>query len=615
MEKEQKITVVRIAVSSVLLILSYIPVFSGIFSAIFCIAAWLIIGGDVLFFAVKNIFHGEIFDECFLMSIATVGAVCMGDFPEAAAVMLFYQIGELFQDMAVDKSRDSISSLMDIRPDSARIEENGEEKEVLPESVPAGSIIIVKPGEKIPLDGTVIEGKSSLNTTALTGESLPRDVALGDGVISGCVNMTGLLKIRTSGVYGESTVAKILELTENSDTGKAKTEKFITRFAKIYTPAVVITALLLAIVPPVFVGNFAEWVHRALIFLVISCPCALVVSVPLSFFGGIGGASSRGILVKGSNYLEALAKTDTVVFDKTGTLTKGNFKVTVIHPEVISEEELLETAALAEYRSDHPISRSLRSAYNRATDKSRVSDVEELSGHGIKAVVDGRTVYAGNEKLMESVGVRINDCKHTGTTVHVASDGVYVGHIVIEDEIKENSAAALSALKKLGIKKTVMLTGDIESVGKSVSEKTGTDEFYAGLLPADKVAKVDELIKGKSGKGKLAFVGDGINDAPVLKRADVGIAMGAIGSDAAIEAADVVLMDDDPEKIAKAVQISRKTLRIVYENIIFALGVKAAILILGAAGFAGMWFAVFADVGVTFIAVLNSLRAMRIKKD
>lgn len=615
MEKEQKITVFRIAVSAALLILSYIPVFSGIFPAIFCIAAWLIIGGDVLFFAVKNIFHGEIFDECFLMSIATVGAVCMGDFPEAAAVMLFYQIGELFQDMAVDKSRASISALMDIRPDSARIEENGEEKEVLPESVPAGSIIIVKPGEKIPLDGTVIEGKSSLNTTALTGESLPRDVALGDSVISGCVNMTGLLKIRTSGVYGESTVAKILELTENSDTGKAKTEKFITRFAKVYTPAVVITALILALVPPLFVGNFAEWVHRALIFLVISCPCALVVSVPLSFFGGIGGASSRGILVKGSNYLEALAKTDTVVFDKTGTLTKGNFKVTVIHPEVISEEELLETAALAEYRSDHPISRSLRSAYNRATDKSRVSDVEELSGHGIKAVVDGKTVYAGNEKLMESIGVRINDCKHTGTTVHVASDGVYVGHIVIEDEIKENSAAALSALKKLGIKKTVMLTGDIESVGKHVSEKTGTDEFYAGLLPADKVAKVDELIKGKSGKGKLAFVGDGINDAPVLKRADVGIAMGAIGSDAAIEAADVVLMDDDPEKIAKAVQISRKTLRIVYENIIFALGVKAAILILGAAGLAGMWFAVFADVGVTFIAVLNSLRAMRIKKD
>lgn len=610
MEKEQKITLVRSIISAVLLGITFIPAVTGVLNIVICLAAYLLIGGDVLYHAVVNIFHGEVFDEHFLMALATVGAIAIGDYREAVAVMLFYQIGEMFQDIAVDKSRDSISSLMDIRPDYANIEENGNLRQVAPDSVEKGSIIVVKPGEKIPLDGIVTSGTSSLNTTALTGESLPRDVKEGDAVISGCINMSGLLYIKTTGTYGESTVAKILELVENSESGKAKTERFITRFSKIYTPAVVISALLLAVVPTIFGASFTEWLHRALIFLVISCPCALVISVPLGFFGGIGGASKCGVLIKGSNHLETLAKVKTIVFDKTGTLTKGSFSVSAVHPEKYTQDELLEIAALAESYSDHPISQSLRTAYNKVIDQSRISGVENFSGHGIKAVVDGKTVYAGNAKLMDKIGVKWKPCHHNGTIIHVSVDGEYAGHIVISDEIKPQSKEAVAALKAEGIGKTVMLTGDRKEVGESVAKELGLDEVYTELLPADKVSQVERLLNDEGNNGKLAFVGDGINDAPVLKRADVGIAMGALGSDAAIEAADIVLMDDNPLKIAKAIKISRKTLRIVTENIVFALAVKFAILLLGALGIAGMWLAVFADVGVSFIAILNSLRAM-----
>ncbi len=613
MEKEQKFVLPRIIISAVLLGVAFVFSLPETLEIILCIVAYLIAGGDVVLKAIRNILHGEIFDENFLMSVATIGAIAIGEYPEAAAVMLFYQIGEFFQEMAVDKSRASIGELMDIRPEFANIELNGELKQVAPDTVETGTILVVKPGEKIPIDGIVTEGTSSLNTTALTGESLPRDVQEGDGVFAGCVNLSGLLRMKTTGTFGESAVAKILNLVENAESGKTKSEKFITRFARVYTPIVVIAALLLAFIPSLITGDWINWVRRALIFLVISCPCALVISVPLSFFGGIGGASKKGILVKGSNYLEALSKVETVVFDKTGTLTKGTFTVQAIHPEIISEEKLLEIAAMAESYSDHPISLSLRSAYARAIDKARINNVEELAGRGIKAVVDGSTIYAGNSQLMEQAGAQWKHCDHQGTIVHVSDGTEYMGHIVIADEIKPQSKAAISALKALGIKKTVMLTGDREAVGKEVAEKLGLDEVHADLLPASKVTQVERLMSEKSAKGKLVFVGDGINDAPVLKRADVGIAMGALGSDAAIEAADVVLMDDNPEKIAQAVKISRKTLSIVKQNIIFALGVKGIVLLLGALGFATLWEAVFADVGVALLAVLNALRAMKSK--
>lgn len=614
MEKEQKITVVRIIISAILLGITFTPFFSSTATLFLCIISYLIIGGDVLYHAARNIVKGKVFDEHFLMSIATIGALLIGEYPEAVAVMLFYQIGELFQDIAVEKSRNSITSLMDIRPDYANIEENGNLKQVDPNSIQPGSIIIVKPGEKVPIDGVIVEGESSLNTTALTGESLPQDVKSGDNIISGCINMSGLLRIRTTGTFGDSTVSKILKLVEDSGSSKANTEKFITKFARIYTPVVVIGAVLLALIPSIFTGDWITWINRALIFLVISCPCALVVSIPLSFFGGIGGASRIGVLVKGSNYIEQLSKTEIVVFDKTGTLTKGNFSVSVIHPEIISKEELLEVAALAESYSDHPISQSLRTAYNHKIDKSRISDVENFSGHGIKAIVDNKTVYAGNSKLMDKIGVKWKPCHSQGTIVHVVIDNEYVGHIVITDEIKPNSKEAIKSLKECGVKKTIMLTGDRKGVGESVAKDLEMDEVYTELLPADKVAKVENLLKQKSAKGYLAFVGDGINDAPVLKRADIGIAMGALGSDAAIEAANVVLMDDNPLKIAKAIKISRKTLRIVSQNIIFALAVKAIILLLGAFGLTNMWEAVFADVGVSLLAILNALRAMHIEK-
>ena len=613
MEKAQKFVLTRIIISAVLLGVAFVFSLPETLEIILCIVAYLIAGGDVVLKAIKNILHGEIFDENFLMSVATIGAIAIGEYPEAAAVMLFYQIGEFFQDLAVDKSRASIGELMDIRPEFANIEQNGELKQVAPDTVETGTILVVKPGEKIPIDGIVTEGTSSLNTTALTGESLPRDVQDGDGVFAGCVNLSGLLRMKTTGTFGESAVAKILNLVENAESGKTKSEKFITRFARVYTPIVVIAALLLAVIPSLITGDWINWVRRALIFLVISCPCALVISVPLSFFGGIGGASKKGILVKGSNYLEALSKVETVVFDKTGTLTKGTFTVQAIHPEIISEEKLLEIAAMAESYSDHPISLSLRSAYARAIDKARINNVEELAGRGIKAVVDGTTIYAGNSQLMEQAGAQWKHCDHQGTIVHVSDGTEYMGHIVIADEIKPQSKAAISALKALGIKKTVMLTGDRKAVGKEVAEKLGLDEVHAELLPADKVTQVERLMGEKSTKGNLAFVGDGINDAPVLKRADVGIAMGALGSDAAIEAADIVLMDDNPEKIAQAIKLSRRTLSIVKQNIIFALGVKAIVLVLGAFGIATMWEAVFADVGVALLAVLNALRAMKSK--
>ena len=619
MTRKQKKMVARIAASAVLLVAAVLIPYEGPWRFVLFLPAYFVIGWDVLWKAARNIAHGQVFDENFLMALATVGAFCTGFFgegqyPEAVFVMLFYQVGELFQGYAVGKSRKSIASLMDIRPDYANVERDGQLTQVDPEEVAVGDTITVKAGERIPLDGVVLEGQSMVNTSALTGESVPRQVQPGDDVISGCVNQSGLLRVRVTKPFGESTVQKILDLVENSSSKKAKAENFITKFARYYTPIVVFCALALALVPPLFVGDWVGWVQKALIFLVVSCPCALVISVPLSFFGGIGGASRQGILVKGGNYLEVLANTEIVVFDKTGTLTKGVFNVTAIHPEEYSESGLLEMAALAESYSDHPISRSLKEAWGQELDASRVGEVEELSGRGVRAQVDGKTVCAGNDKLMEDIGVKWHPCHHVGTTVHVAVEGKYIGHIVISDEVKPDAKEAIAALKAQGVKKTVMLTGDAKAVGESVAKDLGLDEAYTQLLPGDKVDRVEALLSEKSPKGKLAFVGDGINDAPVLSRADIGIAMGALGSDAAIEAADIVLMDDKPSKIAKAMEISQRTLRIVRQNIVFALAVKLLVLALTPFGIANMWEAVFADVGVMVIAILNASRALQAGK-
>ena len=618
MNRKQKNVLIRIIISLVLLIA--IKVASS-FSEILCdfeLIAYLIpyavIGWDVLWKAIRNISRGQVFDENFLMAIATIGAMFTGEYIEGAAVMLFYQVGELFQSCAVGRSRKSIASLMNIRPDHANIERDGKLETVSPEEVNIGDTIVIKPGEKIPLDGVILDGSSTVDTAALTGESVPRDVLTGDDVVSGCINLSGMLKVRVTKRFGESTVAKILDLVENTGSKKAKSENFITKFARYYTPCVVAGAVLLAVLPPLITGgDWASWIHRALIFLVISCPCALVISVPLSFFGGIGGASRCGVLVKGGNYLEALAKTEIIVFDKTGTLTKGVFNVTAIHPDIISESELLEYAALAEHYSNHPISRSLKDAYDREIDTSRISDYVETAGRGVRAKIDNAVICAGNNKYMDEIGVKWHPCHHVGTTVHVAVNGEYAGHIVISDEVKSDAKDAISSLKKHGIKKTVMLTGDSKETAESIAASLGIDEVYSELMPADKVRNVEKLISEKSADKTLAFVGDGINDAPVLARADIGIAMGAMGSDAAIEAADIVLMDDKPSKIADAIDISKRTLRIVYQNIVFALAVKAAVLVLGALGVASMWAAVFADVGVSVIAILNAMRALHVK--
>ncbi|MCH5300615.1 MAG: cadmium-translocating P-type ATPase [Ruminococcus sp.] len=615
MSKKQKKILLRIIISAVLLIGVYFIPLEGYLKLLLFLIPYAVIGWDILWRAVRNITHGQIFDENFLMSVATIGAFCIGEYPEAVFVMLFYQVGELFQSYAVGKSRKSIASLMDIRPDYANIEENGELKQVDPDEVKIGDTIIVKAGERIPLDGIVSEGTSMVNTSALTGESVPRKVTVNDDVISGCVNEEGVLKVQVTKEFGESTVAKILELVENSASKKAKAENFITKFAKYYTPCVVIGAVLLAIIPPLlFSGLWSEWINRALIFLVISCPCALVISVPMSFFGGIGGASKCGILVKGGNYLEALAKTEIVVFDKTGTLTKGVFNVTAVHPENCTESQLVEYAAMAENYSNHPIAKSIKEAYVKNIDQSRIKDTQEVSGKGVNAVIDGQNVSVGNDKLMESLGVNWHPCHKIGTTVHIAVNNVYAGHIVISDEVKKDSQQAIKNLKKEGVKKTVMLTGDSNAVGKAVGESLGLDEIHTELMPADKVNCVEKLINEKSEKGTLAFVGDGINDAPVLSRADIGIAMGAMGSDAAIEAADIVLMDDKPSKIPVAIRIAKGTLKIVKQNIAFALGVKAVVLVLGALGIANMWLAVFADVGVAVIAIINAMRALNTNK-
>ena len=619
MSKKQKRILARIIVSALLLAAVYFLPAEGPLRLALFLLPYGLIGWDVLWRAVRNIARGQVFDENFLMALATVGAFCIGEYPEAVFVMLFYQVGELFQSYAVGRSRQSIAALMDIRPDSANVEREGRLLQVDPEEVAVGDYIVVKPGEKIPLDGVVTEGSSAVNTAALTGESLPRDVSPGDAVVSGCINQSGLLRIKTTKLFGESTVAKILDLVENSSSKKARAENFITKFARYYTPAVVIAALLLALLPPLILGGgwpvWSAWLNRALIFLVISCPCALVISIPLGFFGGIGGASKAGILVKGSNYLEALARTEILVFDKTGTLTKGTFQVTAVHPEEISEERLLELAALAESYSDHPISLSLKAAYQKEIDAGRVKNAEELAGRGVRATVDGLTVCAGNSRLMKEAGADWYDCHLTGTVVHVAVEGRYAGHIVISDVVKPDAAEAVADLKRQGIRRTVMLTGDTPAVGEQVGRELGLDEVHAGLLPADKVDWVEALLKQKSTRGKLAFVGDGINDAPVLSRADIGIAMGGLGSDAAIEAADVVLMDDKPSKLSTAIEISKKTLRIVKQNIVFALGIKALVLLLGALGMANMWEAVFADVGVSVIAILNATRALKAGKD
>ncbi len=626
MNRKQKKMLTRIIIATILMIaLSFIPV-KGYLRFILYLIPYIIIGYDILKKAALGIYNRQIFDENFLMAVATVGAIIIaltgdGDYTEAIAVMLFYQIGELFQSYAVGKSRRNISELMDIRPDYANIEQDGKLEQIDPDEIQIGSIIIVQPGEKVPIDGIVVEGQSTLNTTALTGESLPRDISTGDEITSGCINMTGVLKIRTTKEFGESTVSKILDLVENASSRKSKSEDFISKFAKVYTPFVCYSALALAILPPLvrmflldMSADWTEWIYRALTFLVISCPCALVISIPLSFFAGIGGASNVGVLIKGSNYLETLSQADCIVFDKTGTLTQGVFEVTEIHHNELDNNTLIEYAALAESASSHPISKSLQKAYGKELDRNRVSDIKEISGHGVIAKVDDLNVAVGNNKLMKQLGIEYNDCHKTGTIIHIAINKRYAGHILISDIVKKNSKEAVSSLKSIGIKQTVMLTGDANEVAKQVASDLNTDKYYAELLPSDKVSKVEELLNNSSSKSKLVFVGDGINDAPVLSRADIGIAMGAMGSDAAIEAADIVLMDDDPLKIVKAIKIARKCIRIVYQNITFAIGVKAICLILGALGIANMWLAIFADVGVMIIAILNAIRALFIKK-
>ena len=619
MNKKQKKMLIRIIIAAVLIVVFSLLPAEGYLRFVLFMIPYLVIGYDILKKAFKGILNKQVFDENFLMAVATVGAILLGDYSEGVAVMLFYQIGELFQSYAVGKSRRNISELMDIRPDYANIEKDGTLEQVDPDEVEIGTIIVVQPGEKVPIDGVIIEGISTLNTSALTGESLPRDAKAGDEVISGCINMTGLLKIRTTKEFGESTVSKILELVENSSSRKSKSENFISKFAKYYTPAVCYGALALAFIPPIVLlimgkpAIWGDWIYRALTFLVISCPCALVISIPLSFFAGIGGASNQGILVKGSNYLETLAQTKYVVFDKTGTMTQGVFEVSGIHHNEMPDEKLLEYAALAECSSSHPISKSLQKAYGKPIDRNRVTDIEEISGNGVIAKVDGISVAAGNTKLMNRLGIAYQDCHHVGTVVHMAIDGKYAGHILISDIIKPHAKEAIAELKKAGISKTVMLTGDSKRVADQIAEELGIQEVYSELLPADKVSRVEELLNQKSEKDKLAFVGDGINDAPVLSRADIGIAMGALGSDAAIEAADIVLMDDDPLKISKAIKIARKCIRIVYENIYFAIGIKVLCLILGALGIANMWMAIFADVGVMILAVLNAIRTLFVK--
>ena len=627
MNKKQKKMLIRIlAAAAMMAVLAFIPA-EGVLRFALYMVPYLTVGYDILWKALKGIKNRQVFDENFLMAVATVGAVLLaiyegsGDYTEAIAVMLFYQVGEWFQSYAVGKSRRNISELMDIRPDYANIEADGKLQKVDPDEVEPGSVIVVQPGEKVPIDGVVIEGTSTLNTSALTGESLPREAKAGDEVVSGCINMSGLLKIRTTKEFGESTVSKILDLVENAASRKSRSEDFISKFARVYTPAVCLSALALAILPPVvrmlFMGltaDWGSWIYRALTFLVISCPCALVISIPLSFFAGIGGASKAGVLVKGSNYLETLSKTRIVVFDKTGTLTQGNFEVSGIHHSEIENEKILEYAALAESASSHPISKSLQRAYGKEIDRARVSDIREIPGGGVIAKVDGQEVAAGNDKLMNQLGVSFIPCHSVGTIIHMAVDGRYMGHIVISDVVKPNAKPAVQALKSAGIRQTVMLTGDAKKVAENVAASLGIDRVYSELLPGDKVEKVEELLRNKPERDKLAFVGDGINDAPVLSRADIGIAMGAMGSDAAIEAADVVLMDDDPMQIAKAIKISRKCLRIVYQNIVFAIGVKLVCLVLGALGFANMWLAIFADVGVMILAVLNAIRALFVKK-
>ena len=624
MTKKQKKMLIRIIVSAVLIVAlkvvgSFVEINRYLEFALYMIP-YFVIGYDILRKAFLGIKNKQVFDENFLMAVATVGAIALGDYTEGVAVMLFYQIGELFQSYAVGKSRRNISELMDIRPDYANIEVDGELRQVDPDEVEIGTVIVVTPGEKVPIDGVVTEGESSLNTSALTGESVPREVKAGDEIISGCINLSGVIRVKTTKEFGESTVSKILDLVENATSKKSHSENFISKFAHYYTPAVCYSALALAIIPPIInliIGNqagFGTWIYRALTFLVISCPCAVVISVPLSFFAGIGGASKAGVLVKGSNYLETLSKTKYVLFDKTGTMTKGVFEVVGVHDNTIDKNHLIELAAYAESYSMHPISKSLQAAYGKEIDKSRISDVKEISGHGVIAKVDGKEVAAGNGKLMDMLGIKYTECEQVGTKVHIALDGKYAGHILISDVIKPNSKQAIAELKSAGVKKTVMLTGDASDVAKQVADELGIDEVYSELLPDDKVSKVEEYLSKKGEKEKLAFVGDGINDAPVLSRADIGIAMGAMGSDAAIEAADIVLMDDDPLKIAKAIKISKKCLRIVYENIIFALGVKLVCLILGALGIANMWVAIFADVGVMVIAVLNAIRALMVKK-
>ena len=626
MTKKQKKMLLRIIIAAVMLAALYFLPVTGWLRLGLYLVTYLVIGYDILKKAGQGIANGRVFDENFLMAVATVGAFALaiyeksGDYNEAIAVMLFYQVGELFQSYAVGKSRKNISALMDIRPDYANIEQDGKLVQVDPDEVAVGTVIVVQPGEKAPIDGVVVEGSSTLNTSALTGESLPRDVHEGDEIISGCINMTGVLKIRTTKAFGESTVSKILELVENSSSRKSRSEDFIAKFARIYTPVVCYSALALAVLPPVIRlvggmdGEWEQWIYRALTFLVTSCPCALVVSIPLSFFAGIGGASHEGILIKGSNYLETLSQVKTVVFDKTGTLTRGVFEVTAVHHSDMDEQKLLEYAALAECASSHPISKSLQRAYGKAIDRSRVTDIQELSGHGVTAVVDGHPVAAGNSKLMEQLGIPYHDCHSVGTIIHMAVDGQYAGHIVISDVVKPHAKEAVEALHKAGVEKTVMLTGDAKKVADAVAAELGVDYVHSELLPGDKVDKVESLLAQQSGKAKLAFVGDGVNDAPVLGRADIGIAMGAMGSDAAIEAADIVLMDDEPLQIAKAIRISRKCIGIVYENIVFALAVKFACLVLVAIGLADMWAAIFADVGVMVLAVLNAIRALRVKK-